>query len=734
MGEAKDKKGGVWLVRRPLFLAFICLIVFICIWYHISGENESVSMEKVPVQCMGQVEEIQIKTSGTVLVLSDVQLVNTDSGSQIPSAKLLIYDFTKQNLFSNARPGNIIQISGKYSTFERASNPGGFDEQSYYKSKKMQGKIYADSVIIKDSSYDFVRYGLYVLRQEAMKHLLSVMEEKDAGVLGAMILGEKAYLSTDTKELYQQTGIGHMLAISGLHISLLGAGLFFFLRSYVLPMKKAVIVTVICLLLYGEFTGFPVATARAVMMMCCVLFARYMGRTYDALSALSLSGIVILLQEPMQLFQCGFLLSYTAIAGILLFSRVMEQLNLKNTMLKSLVSGTAVYLVTLPVMLWFFYEVCPYSILANLIVLPLLSLLIGVGIAGCMVSFFWMDGGGFLLATAHYILRFYQAVCEMIGDFPFSRVITGRPSLFIIVIYYSVLTAVVYWYLHRGETFCLYMGAALLAGILYLFPPKTSFLYTQLDVGQGDCACIFYGEWTFLVDGGSSSEKEIGKYTIQKFLKYYGRNRVDAVFISHSDGDHTNGIVELVANQEKWGIRIPKIIMPEIQKRDDGYRALLHTFQQFNTKITGMKKGDSITMDDLSFCCVHPSSDYDWSSENDYSLTLEMTYKNLSILMTGDLEEAGESGLWLNSKKYDILKVGHHGSRTSTSEAFLGRVSPEHAVISVGKQNRYGHPAPVTLERLRNHKVSVWNTAECGAVFVTCSGGKKKIGGYRKTE
>lgn len=726
------------ILRRPLFAVFLLQIIFICIWYHICGGEERSPQEDIPVECLGRVGEIRIGTSGKILVLSDVKAKNKDTGREIFTDQCIVYDFSGRHLFSNSKIGNTIHIQGTYSTFQTVSNPGGFDEDLYYKSQGISAKIFADSMDIVDDRLDFVQHGLFLLRQRAMKQLLAVMEERDAGVLGAMILGERSYLPADRKEQFQKTGIGHLLAISGLHVSLLGAGLFFFLRSYCLPMRKAVVVTVVFLFSYGQFTGFPVATERAVLMMVCGLFARYTGRCYDALSAMALSGIITLFQQPLQLFQCGFILSYTAIAGIVLFSPVMEKLSpyfKKNgfwgKMLQAVMSSTSVFLVTMPVMLWFFYEISPYAILANLVVLPLLSLLVGAGVFGCMLSFFWEAAGGFLLSTVHYILKFYEMVCLVIEKLPGRSVVTGRPAPECILLYYVVLVGGILLYVKWEKKWTIFITGILLAGIFLFFPPSPSFLYIQLDVGQGDCSVILCGEKTYLIDGGSTSEKEVGKYVISKCLKYYGRSRLDAVFITHSDADHTNGILELAANQQKWNIRIDKIIMPEIKKTDEGYKRLYRSFQLCNIKINKMKRGDMLSPGALCIRCVHPAPEYEWESENDYSLTLDISYQDLRILATGDLEQQGERAVGDLPGGYDLLKVGHHGSKTSTSQEFLVMVSPRYAVISAGKKNRYGHPSPETVKKLKTANVRIRNTMECGAVFAEWRLGKR-IYGFRE--
>ncbi len=719
--------------RRPLLVVFISLIVLIRIWYWLEGEgtHESVFQEGQPVECVGRIEEIQVRASGSSIILSGIKPDSVNAGDKQENQTFLIYNSAEQDLFQFFRPGNKLKVKGTGYSFEAAGNPGEFDELSYYGSRGIDGKIFADSADVLDGRYDYVKYALFMLRQKAVEKLFAVMEEADAGILSAMLLGDKTNLPEEEKELYQRTGIGHMLVISGLHVTLLAAGLFFFLRSYIMPMRQAVVVTVLFLFMYGQFTGFEVATARAVLMMCCVLFARYTGRCYDALSALSFGGIITLVSEPVQLFQCGFLLSYTSVFGIVLFAPVMDRMKLKSTWGKSLFSSASVCVVTLPVMLWFYYEICPYSVIANMIVLPFLSLLVGVGTAGCLVSFFWPAGGEFVLATAHYILAFYKLVCRLVSGLPASTIVTGRPPVWCIVLYYTILAAAVVLYLRWEKRRWLYTGAVLLF-VCLLFRQESLFLYTQLDVGQGDCACIFYKDKTFLIDGGSSSEKEIGKYTIRNFLKFYGRTDIDGVFVTHSDADHTNGIAEIVENKGNWGISVGSVIFPDIQKRDEKYVSLMQTFGAYGVIVRTMKRGDQLRLGELSISCLHPRPEYEWESENDYSLTLAVEFRDMRILCTGDLEESGERDLTDVCGPYDMLKVGHHGSKTSTSPEFLHKARLVNAVVSAGRKNRYGHPAAVTLEKLGQQGVRVWHTMEQGAIFLEWKNGGKQIYSFRE--
>ena len=518
-----------------------------------------------------------------------------------------------------------------------------------------------------------------------------------------------------------------MLAISGLHISLLGMVLFDWLRKHLLPMKMAAIVSLVLLLLYGQFTGFPVATSRAVWMLCIRLVARYIGKPYDGLTALAVSGSVILLQNPLQLFQCGFVLSFVAAGGILIYQEMTKkrQKRMKEWQ-KTLLSTIWTFFLTLPVMFWYFYETCPYAVIANLILLPLLSVLLGIGILGCVLCFLSPLAGGFILATVHWILAFYEFVCKEIQAFPGSTWVMGRPELWKVIVYYIFLLLSVYILAQyrdkRKAGFCM----AALCFVLGSFRPTFEFLYIQMDVGQGDCACLFQNEKTYLIDGGSTSEKEIGKYRIAKMLKYYGRNEIDAVFVTHGDEDHVNGIEELAERQEKEGIKIRRILVPDLQEKEEGLQKFIQTVSDKKIPVAAIHKGQQILSGKLQLRCLHPSSEYEWEDANDCSLVFDLTYENLSILTTGDLGMHGEENMTFPKKGYDVLKVGHHGSKNSSTEEFLQKCRPRYGFISAGRNNRYGHPAKETLQRLEAVSCQNWNTAQKGALFAECKKGRKR--------
>lgn len=261
---------------------------------------------------------------------------------------------------------------------------------------------------------------------------------------------------------------------------------------------------------------------------------------------------------------------------------------------------------------------------------------------------------------------------------------------------------------------------------------------TMLDVGQGDGIYIKTPAGKhYLIDGGSSDVTNVGTYRIEPYLESQGVEALDYVFVSHGDGDHTSGIEEMLANQ-KLGIQIHTIVLPNEQVIDDALYALAELASENGTKVVIMEVGDAIE-DEKSFSgnqmlltCVAPFDTYEGEIGNASSMVLDLQYGEFDMLFTGDLEKDGEeivvdSGIL---RDYDVLKVGHHGSKYATSEKFLEQVKPEIALISAGRENAYGHPSEETLERLEDIGCEVYSTQECGAITIRTDGENMRVDGF----
>jgi competence protein ComEC len=480
-------------------------------------------------------------------------------------------------------------------------------------------------------------------------------------------------------------------------------------------------------------------------MMVVLLFAALFGKTYDMLSALALSAFLILLQNPLQILSAGFLLSFGAVFGIAVILPCFKKLfPSKNPLIGSLLMSTCAQITTTPFILYFFYQFPVYSILTNLIILPFVTVLTLTSILAGMTGVIWLPAGIFLVGGADYILKFYELVCKIVSRLPKNLLTVGRPGILKIVIYF-LLIAVFVWIAGKYKKWYSILIPA--AAFLMLLMPHANdgFEVTVLDVGQGDSIYMESEKGTtFLIDGGSIDVKRVGMNRIQPFLLSQGTDYIDFAVITHSDSDHISGLTELMGLGK---IKVKNLILPNINKKDDAYLSLEALAKEKNIAVKYIKAGDHITEGKLLISCLHPAKGFEASTSNSYSTVLSVTYGEFDMLLTGDLEQGGEDAvinLFKNQEllqkysgvkdgdgkpptDYDILKVAHHGSKNSTFIDLLNIIRPEYALISVGRDNSYGHPNKELLNRLNKIGSKILITYNTGAITIRTDGKRMKI-------
>ncbi|HCR41093.1 MAG TPA: DNA internalization-related competence protein ComEC/Rec2 [Lachnospiraceae bacterium] len=643
---------------------------------------------------------------------------------------------------ANYRIGNEITVYGDIVKFSEATNPGQFNEKLYYQVQNVNYKVKADQIYITNYDYSIFRDFLYQIKQKLIRVYEVLLSEKEAGAIIAMLLGESCYLNEEIDTLYQQNGISHILSISGLHVSLLGMAVYKLLKRLKLPFTTAIVLSILFLYSYGLLTNFSVSTKRAVMMMVLMLLSGIFGKTYDMLSAISLSAFLILLANPMQLFHVGFLLSFGAVFGIAVFLPCFQLLiPSKNPIVTGLLVSLSVQVSTLPLLLFFFYQIPRYSIIINLIILPLSSLLLLTAFAAGILGCIFLPFGIFFVGAANYILKFYEWVCRIGAGLPGNMWTVGRPDSMRIFLYAILLLFFVWSIYHKKQKrFFLILPVAFL---ILVFPQRNAGLeITLLDVGQGE-AIFMETETgiTYFVDGGSTDVKKVGKYRMEPYLLYQGVDHIAYAFLSHMDSDHKNGLMELMTEDK---IKIDHLILTQVQEDEDAYEELEALAAEKGTLIQYIKAGDQMQDGKLQITCLHPSADYQPRSSNSTSMVLGITYGEFDLLLTGDLEKDGEDRVLTYLQKqdtssaplppaamdYDILKVAHHGSKNATQDTFLKIIQPEIALISCGKDNRYGHPHKELLERLEKAECKIKITYESGAITITTDGNQMKLRGY----
>lgn len=738
---------------------FTLIMGFMLMSNEITTRNHIYDLKENTVIVQGKIYKIENTAFGTNIYLKGVEVEN---GEKSVSVKRI---FVNTEKIPNVKIGNIIKVRGKLRQFEEAANKGNFDSRKYYLSLGFYGKIEAGTIEIINSDYSGIRQGLYELRMEIIERLeklcsdnkgiFSIINNKN-GIIGAIILGDKTDLDSDIKELYSVSGIAHILAISGLHISFIGMAIYRLLRRRFRFLFSAA-VSIPVVLSFGIMSGFGISTIRAIIMFILKMIGEVLGRKYDAITAISLAGLVLLVQNPFVVCNSGFQMSFGAIIAIVLILPIAEEiLNTDNKIIKVLSANFTISLVMNPILAWNYYELPTFSFLLNIVVVPLMSVVIVSSIAGIFCSCIMFGFGKVVIFPGCGILELYTFLCNIINKSSVASIVVGQPKVTIIIVYYAILLVVLFGLKNirtkytraekerniikketglvlerkakkerriKGQNVKLRLACIvgfLLLNCLIYYIPNPGFYITFINVGQGDGILIHRDNGTkVMVDGGSTSEKQVAKNCIVPYLKAEGIGTIDYSIITHTDKDHISGILEILENNNSNRIRIKNLVMPDINMKDDTYNELIEKAKLKKINVLYIKKGDTLSLGKTKIKCIYPETTTTASDKNDYCTVLSVKNKTSKILLTGDISKEIEEKIKDDiEENYTVLKVAHHGSNYSSSEKFLKKVNPKYSIISVGKNNSYGHPGNETMERLRKQGGVIYRTDEKGGITI----------------
>ncbi len=728
-------------MRRPVCLIGLAFVVII--WFYLYRDPLPIvslkEADRNTVALTGRVErkEYRISNGNKILVIylkevSKVQVISPQTEkTQIEEEQLMrtlsaiegVICYIEGGGEEEPRIGSDLRIQGKLRAFARATNPGEFDAGAYYQILHLQAKIQNARILEESVSYDVFREGLWQIRCYFSSLIDACFEPADASVMKAMLLGEKSGLDEEMKQLYQLNGIIHILSISGLHISIIGMGFHKLLHRIRCPRHGNIFLSICFMYGYGVMTGMSISAIRAIAMFAFHLLAGAFARTYDLLTAMTIVAVSVLLEEPRYLYHSGFLFSFGAILAIGVFLPVLEE-NLpgKKRIEKALSASLAVSIVTMPVHLCFYYEYPLYALFLNLLIIPGTSLLLSDGIVSILAAAYYLPLGKYAALPGHLLLLIYEFCCRLTLRLPGSRNILGKPQMWQVVVFGMIICGVICcsrkWCRMR---FWLWI---VLAVCCLTLRGQDGLEITFLDIGQGDGIYIADDKnGCYFIDGGSSDKSNVGDYQILPFLKARGTDRLHAVFITHMDSDHYNGMQALIEEAQSSGVMIDNLFLPDIgeKSRSDAYRELVALATEQGIAVHYIHKGETLRHGKLQLTCLYPQEGAEGET-NALSLVLYLEYEAFSALFTGDLEGNGEETVRKQLEErcggqgIFLLKVAHHGSRYSTGEAFLKTAMPQIAVICAGQGNQYGHPHEELLERLLRVTRYVYQTKDGGAI------------------
>ncbi len=625
----------------------------------------------------------------------------------------------------DANIGDVIVVKGMIDPPATPSNPGEFDDFLYMKMEGLEYRLYADS-IYKTGSKDMpLRSFMYELREKINESIDNIYTKKDASIIKAVVTGDKSAISDETRTLYTSGGAVHILCVSGLHVSVIAAIIFIFVKKILrLNGMASLALSAVFLFAYMAFIGFTPSVIRAVIMAMLVVVAGEIGRKSDGLNNIYIAALAILLFDPLTLFNTGFMLSFLTVFGIVLSSRYIRFKG-EGAYIKGILSASFFATVfSLPVTAYCFYNVSFAGILTNVIILPLTPIVVIFGILSAVMGVISVPLGVFFAGSAAVVLKIYDIVLKAVSAVPFLNIMTGRPGIAFCALYYVTIIIIITNLKNKRSIKAI---SGLCAAMLFISVISNKVFLKDveiafLDVGQGDCAVITdYNKNAFIIDTGGNwyyeDDENTGVRYIYPYLQYKGIKDIEVLFVSHPDIDHILGSIGLMDVCD-----ISKIVLADFEyEKSEVYDRMIKKAEEKGIEILRVTAGDRISAGDIVFDCIYPYAGAR-GDDNAGSLVLKFTYDEFSALFMGDLGIAQEEIIIDNNIdiRSDILKVAHHGSKHSTGEKFVEAVDCDYAVISSGKNNIYDHPHDETMERLSDATKLV--TADNGAIIIKTNG------------
>ncbi len=674
--------------------------------------------------------DIRDKKVNYTVVVKKIRYNNKDQ--YINSQALLsVYAVDSKQLPFNQ--GSLVEGTGRIILPSPARNTGGFNYKQYLASQNIYCtiKTMPDDITAAGQSNlnPFIAFSLY-LRNNIIRIFDSSLPYEEAGLLKGVVIGERSGLSERIEQNFNTSGLTHLLCVSGANIAYIAGACIFLFSALKLKTQYSNLVTIFILILFTYITGCSPSVVRAAIMGIMLLLAGIFERKSDVLTSISAACLLILLYNPLAIYDIGFQLSFAGTIGIVLFYKSLTHyLRFLPKLVNEVLSvSLAAQLTVDPLIALYFNKISIIALISNLIAVPITGAVTILGFIMSITGQFALILAKLTGGLTYFFLAFMLWVSDITSKVPFATIQVITPSLLFLVLYYAFLYFLL-WYIpqkHPSPSFYKVLYTSLIICIASWFimaswpqPLQVSFV----DVGQGDCNFIKtpHGK-ACLIDGGGTYPGSLTSFdpssTVIPFILDSGISSIDLAILSHAHGDHIQGLIKVVES-----LNVKKLVIgPQFELNAD-LSNLLSLCKKKKVQVVQVTRGDTFNLDGIEFRVIHPSVQNNFienSSLNNNSLVLMLTYENTRVLFTGDIENQAEQEIMdLNTViSADILKVGHHGSPGSTSQSFLEKVSPSVCIISVGKNN-FGHPSKIVIDKIHSIKSKLFRTDQNGGVNLT---------------
>ena len=694
--------------NKKIIVILICLII--SIGYVSILENKYSKISDMPIKEMvtiiSDIQEKEYKKVCTAKIVRNNKkiLINIKMSQDIPSMKY----------------GDSLYIEGEFKQPEEARNYKGYNYKQYLKTKKIIGTVELEKAkILKSSNGSFI----HNIQKYIKDTRNGTLTDEEGNLLLAILLGDKDKLSEDIQESFKTSNLSHMLAVSGAHVSYIILGLTYVLQNSIIGKKNGKIVCIFFLLVFMAITNFTPSVTRACIMAVLTLFSGIIYRKSDVYTNISVAALITLIFNPYSLLDLGFQLSYGGTIGIIIFIKRIQEKKSNSKVINYIkqMALVSIYanIIIIPIMMYHFNTVSFTFIISNIMASPILGIIVITGFLFIIASITVKPLTSLIAIFIKPILSILIKISQICSKLPFSNILVVTPYMFNVISYYAII---LYCIKSKKNNkckiiICLLIVLILINFIIYIFPQKLRIFF--IDVGQGDSTLIITPDKkTVLIDGGGSDSFDVGEKVLLPYLLDRRILKIDYVLISHFDTDHCGGILTIM---EK--VKVKNIIISEQAEHSENYERSKKLMIHKKIRLIEVKKGDKIKIGRYSeFKILFPTSRLlSENPLNNNSIVAQFNYNNFKMLFTGDIEKLAEQQILKAEKaeiRADILKVAHHGSKTSSIPEFIKAVKPKIALIGVGKNNTFGHPNQQTIKNLENIKCRIYRTDLQGEIII----------------
>tara|TARA_Y100000034_G_scaffold21881_1_gene25198 strand:- start:52516 stop:54846 length:2331 start_codon:yes stop_codon:yes gene_type:complete len=686
------------------------------------------SLNESEVLINGSVKEIVNRENGLRIRLENTTLLLDTLAIKFPS--ILLFTETHQDISVGMR----IAVRGQFHIIQGPRNPGEFDFKFFYGKKGVFGRCYledGEKVEILESNINFIQR-----TQNSIRNLFYNKIGDGFGLLTALILGDKSSVDPEVREDFTDTGVIHILAVSGLHVGYVLIILMVIANLFRLPWGWDRLLIILGLFFFCLLTGGKPSVIRASLMAGIYILTPIVNRQGNLWNTVFFSAFLILLYDPLYIIDLGFVFSYTAVLSIItfydLFQKILpEHLRVKAIKSKPVQFIYGLFLVslsaqigTLPITAYYFDRIPIISLIANVIIVPIVGILVAVGFSILFLG--WVPFIGDLIGqSAWFITKVITWLADIFSGVPFAFIETHGISLFWILMYFFLLITILFLLMPKFRKYSLIGGLTIIAMMTWKIGASWAFLdVIYLDVGQGDAILVRTPEnKTLLIDGGQRfGKRDYGTQVVNPVFNHLGIQGINWLVMTHPHSDHIGGLISVTQS-----FKVDTTFDTYLDYESWTYRQLRQQLDEQNTVLIRPSPGDLRNIEqNVKMAFFAPDSNFTRENRivNNSSIVMKLIYGKTSFLFTGDMELDGEYelGRYENALNAKVLKVGHHGSKTSSSAQFIEKVKPEIAIVSVGYKNKFRHPSNDVLERLNQYAKQIHRTDQSGALWLRSNG------------